>query len=158
VIEGSASDGLSETQSYGPSVGGVIVGSSSGNQFKMTLPLPADIRFGSLLTALAVGSTSEFSSTITVGDVTSNLAPVITLPGATTINPVAPNTAYTITVSVADEDDSATPTTLTRSINVVNIVPTIVSSILSSTILAEVVKRCLTLRASGLSGIEASRS
>ena len=52
-------------------------------------------------------------------------------------NPVAPNTAYTITVSVADEDDSATPTTLTRSINVVNIVPTIVSSILSSTILAE---------------------
>jgi len=86
VLEGSAADGLSGTESYGPSVRGVIVGSSSGNQFKMTLPLPADIQFGSLLTALAVGSTSEFSSTITVGDVTSNLAPVITLPGATTIN------------------------------------------------------------------------
>ncbi|MFO0940973.1 MAG: PKD domain-containing protein [Pirellulales bacterium] len=77
--EGSGDDSLSGTQSYGPTLRGVNIGSGTANKFRFTLPLPSGVQFGSLLTAVAAGSTSEFSSFITVGDVVSNLAPQITV-------------------------------------------------------------------------------
>ncbi len=54
---------------------------NSANLFHFEIPLgdPSIVEFGDLISAVAVGSTSEFGNTVTVGDVASNLAPQITL-------------------------------------------------------------------------------
>ena len=78
LVEGSASDTDTGTGSYGPGpVNGRIVGSDTTNLFSFTIPLPDDVNIGSLLTAVAIGSTSAFSPVVSVGDLPPNVAPVV---------------------------------------------------------------------------------
>ncbi|MFO0943020.1 MAG: hypothetical protein U0930_19965 [Pirellulales bacterium] len=74
--------------SYGPVVRGALVGSDAAERFEFRFPLnslPPELRYGSLITAVAVGSTSEFGNAIPIGDAISRLAPVITLPAGVTL-------------------------------------------------------------------------
>ncbi len=62
---------------------GAYVGTDSAERFEFKFPLaslPPELRYGSLVTALTLGSTSEFGNAIPIGDMISRLAPVITLP------------------------------------------------------------------------------
>lgn len=77
-VEGSADDLDAGTGSYNfPLIGEDT--NASLFRFEMPIGSPAAVEFGDLLTSVAVGSTSEFGNTVTVGDVASNQAPVISL-------------------------------------------------------------------------------
>ncbi|MFO1062830.1 MAG: PKD domain-containing protein [Pirellulales bacterium] len=52
-------------------------------------------------------------------------------------NPTAPQTAYNVRVSVGDDDEPATPTTVSRSLTVANVAPTFSSIVLSPTTIVE---------------------
>ncbi len=58
-------------------------GSLTANRFWFNIPLPAGVRFGTLITSLALGSISEFGNVAPAGladaDVANNLAPVVSL-------------------------------------------------------------------------------
>ncbi len=78
LVEGSASDHDDATGSYGPGpVNGRVVGSDTTDKFSFTIPLPDEVSVGSLLTAVTIGSTSEFSAVVSVGDLPPNVAPVV---------------------------------------------------------------------------------
>ena len=78
MVEGSAADTDPGTGTYGPGpVNGHIVGSDTTNLFSFTIPLAGDVNVGSLLTAVAIGSTSSFSPVVSVGDLPSNVAPEV---------------------------------------------------------------------------------
>jgi hypothetical protein len=71
LVEGSAADQDSTSGSYGPEpVGGVLVGNDATSRFRFALPLaslPPEVQTGSLLTAVALGSTSEFGNAVAIG-------------------------------------------------------------------------------------------
>ncbi len=80
-VPGEDSD--AQSGSYGPFMRGAYVGTDSAERFEFKFPLaslPPELRYGSLVTALTLGSTSEFGNAIPIGDMISRLAPVITLP------------------------------------------------------------------------------
>ena len=78
LVEGSADDLDAGTGTYGPGpVNGRIIGNDTANLFSFTVPLPEEVNIGSLLTAVAIGSTSSFSPVLSVGDLPPNMAPVV---------------------------------------------------------------------------------
>ena len=79
--EGSAADALAGTGTYGPVLAGVAVSVApiTTNRFSFTLPLPDDVSHGALLTALTLGSVSEFSPSVLAGEQGSSLAPEISI-------------------------------------------------------------------------------
>ena len=108
--EGSANDLDGSSASYGPSIRGVGVGSGTAQRFEFHIPvtsLPPALKYGSLITAVAVGSTSEFGNAITLGDPSSLMAPRITLPVG--VNLAA---GETLRVQGAFRDDDSTSWTL----------------------------------------------
>lgn len=81
VLPGQDFDSL--PGSYGPFMRGAYVGSDGAERFEFRFPLatlPPELRYGSLVTAVTIGSTSEFGNAIPIGDAISRLAPVIILP------------------------------------------------------------------------------
>ena len=87
VLEGSAADAATTTDSYGPgAVGGRAQGSDTAQRFRFSVPLPAGVSAGTQLTATATclsangctsatnGSTSEFSGVVAVTPAGANLA------------------------------------------------------------------------------------
>ncbi|MFO1064114.1 MAG: hypothetical protein U0892_09650 [Pirellulales bacterium] len=81
--EGTPSDSDLGSGNYGPDMRGVPVGTASGNRFEFTIPLstlPPALRYGSLVTAIALGSTSEFGNAVPIGDPATALAPKVFLP------------------------------------------------------------------------------
>ena len=72
-----AADSDATTGSYGPTVNGLVVGSDTTNRFRFEFPLPAGVVFGTVLTSQVIGSSSEFSNAIPVGDVIFNLPPAV---------------------------------------------------------------------------------
>ena len=90
-VEGSSTLGFADADAgiglYGPTINGIAVssGAVSANQFKFVIDLddlPANVRLGSLLTAVARGSTSEFGNSLIIGEIISALRPVVTLPSS----------------------------------------------------------------------------
>jgi uncharacterized delta-60 repeat protein len=81
LTEGSAADLDNNTDTYGPDVDGVTVstGPVTANRFQFVIPLPAGVDNGTQLTAVALGSVSEFSPVVLAGEQASALAPEITL-------------------------------------------------------------------------------
>ncbi len=81
VVEGSVSDQDSTAGSYGPIVANRVVsaGSIAANRFRFAIPLSPDVFDGNLLTARSIGSTSEFSPIVVIGEVGSSLAPQVTI-------------------------------------------------------------------------------
>ena len=79
--EGSAADQNATTGIYGPIVGGrtVSTGPVTANRFRFQIPIPATVFSGTPFTAVALGSTSEFSPILSAGEVGSSLAPQISL-------------------------------------------------------------------------------
>ena len=79
----------------------------SANLFRFEIPLgdPAIVQFGDLITAVAIGSTSEFGNPATVGDVASNLAPTITL--STTEATLVAGASLTVNGSFSDSDSNS---------------------------------------------------
>ncbi len=69
LAEGSAADTDAATGTYTSPVGGLNVGTDTTNLFQFTVPLPAGVAVGTVLTATATagGNTSEFSGNVTVG-------------------------------------------------------------------------------------------
>ena len=68
LAEGSAADTDAGAGTYTSPVGGLNVGTDTTNLFQFTLPLPAGVAVGTVLTATATtgGNTSEFSGNVTV--------------------------------------------------------------------------------------------
>lgn len=78
LVEGSVADTDLSTGTYGPGpVNGRNVGTDTTAKFRFTLPLPSGMNHGSLLTALTLGSTSEFGPVTVAGEQASSLAPNI---------------------------------------------------------------------------------
>ncbi|HKZ79140.1 MAG TPA: right-handed parallel beta-helix repeat-containing protein [Pyrinomonadaceae bacterium] len=84
LVEGSAGDTDATTGTYSSPVNGLNVGTDTTNKFQFSLPLPAGVNVGTVLTATATlsGSTSEFSGNITV---------VAAPPNVVLVKSVAPN-------------------------------------------------------------------
>ncbi|MBM3999656.1 MAG: calcium-binding protein [Planctomycetes bacterium] len=80
-VEGTTEDLDTGTGSYGPVVNGrtVSTASVSADRFRFEIPLPAGVADGTLITATALGSTSEFAPPVVVGEQASQLAPEVTL-------------------------------------------------------------------------------
>jgi Dockerin type I domain len=80
-VEGSGLDLDSSTGSYGAPWAATTV---LANRFEVRLPIPDGVNYGTLITALSIGSISEFSNTVPAGlataDMANNLAPIVTLP------------------------------------------------------------------------------
>ena len=79
-VEGAGLDLDNSTGSYAaPWAATTII----ANRFEVRLPVPAGVSYGTLITALAIGSVSEFSNTVPAGlaiaDTANNLAPTVTL-------------------------------------------------------------------------------
>jgi hypothetical protein len=110
-IEGSAADLDAGVGNYGPEVRGVSVGTAAGNRFEFAIPLntlPPELRYGSLITAVALGSTSEFGNAIPIGDPASALAPQVFLPlGVSLVQ------GESLRVQGSFRDDDSTQWTLT---------------------------------------------
>ena len=68
LTEGTAADTDATNGTYTSPVNGLNVGTDTTNKFKFTIPMPAGVSTGTLLTATATvgGSTSEFSGNVTV--------------------------------------------------------------------------------------------
>ncbi|MFM8399552.1 MAG: beta strand repeat-containing protein, partial [Pirellula sp.] len=82
--EGSASDTDHRTGNF-PGANDLGLGADeNAAYFEFAIPLadPAPIEFGDLISAVAIGSTSEFGNVRVVGDVASNSAPEIILPSS----------------------------------------------------------------------------
>ncbi|MEY2612577.1 MAG: Cyclolysin, partial [Planctomycetota bacterium] len=82
LTEGSADDTENRTGNF-PGLNDLGLGSDeNAAYYEFTIPLasPAPIEFGDLISAIGVGSTSEFGNIRVVGDVASNQPPQITLP------------------------------------------------------------------------------
>ncbi|MBL8814158.1 MAG: hypothetical protein JNM43_28575, partial [Planctomycetaceae bacterium] len=81
LTEGSVSDLDGSTGSYGPVVAGrtVSTGVVTASRFRFTIPAPSRVTHGTPLTAVALGSTSEFSPILLAGEVGSQIAPEISL-------------------------------------------------------------------------------
>ncbi len=80
LVEGT-NDTDATTGTYGPGpVLGRLVGTDTTNRFQFSIPLstlPATLQTGSLLAAVSIGSTSEFSAIAVVGDPASSLKPIV---------------------------------------------------------------------------------
>ncbi len=86
--EGDTSDLATGTGTYNDAIHtGDITQATiiTASKFEVRVPLPESLAIGSLLTAKTVGSTSEFSPTILVGDIVGSLAPIITLPSTASV-------------------------------------------------------------------------
>jgi hypothetical protein len=84
--EGALHDSDLGQGTYGPGpVAGRVLGSDTTNRFLFEIPVFDLVSHGSLITAVAYGSTSEFSNVVLVGDAGSSLAPVIELGGDETL-------------------------------------------------------------------------
>lgn len=64
ATEGSPADSDATAGSYGPTVNGIPVGSDTANRFHFTIPVPADFVPGKDVTALTIGSVSEFGASV----------------------------------------------------------------------------------------------
>ncbi len=64
ATEGSPADTDATSDSYGPTVNGFNVGSDTANRFHFTIPVPADFVPGMDVTALTIGSVSEFGPSV----------------------------------------------------------------------------------------------
>ena len=80
LVEGT-NDTDATTGTYGPGpVLGRMVGTDTTNRFQFSIPLntlPTTLQTGSLLAAVSIGSTSEFSAIAVVGDPASSLKPIV---------------------------------------------------------------------------------
>ncbi len=81
LIEGSGADLDNGNGTYGPVNLGQTVSALpiAGERFRFAIPIPNGVTHGSPITALNIGSTSEFSPILRAGEVGSSLAPQITL-------------------------------------------------------------------------------
>jgi hypothetical protein len=61
---------------------GIADSDPTSGAFHFTLPVPPGVNVGSLLTAISIGSTSEFGPVVTVGQPVSSLIPVIDAGGS----------------------------------------------------------------------------
>ncbi len=109
LVEGSASDLDATTGNYdAPYAAGTV----SANRFRFNIPLTEDIRFGTLISAVSLGSLSEFGNVLAVGlsaaDLANNLAPQITLPASATLA-----TGQTLRLDGSYLDDDSTDWTAT---------------------------------------------
>ena len=86
--EGSSADTDGGTGSYGPTSTGVAVGSDTTNRFRFSIPTPAGIVPGEVVTATATenGSTSEFGPLATIVGVSGPLTYQPTGPGPNAIS------------------------------------------------------------------------
>ncbi len=88
--EGMLSQDLDGTTgTYGPIVRNVTVGMGTSERFEFHIPLntlPPALRYGSLISAVALGSTSEFGNAVTIGDPASALVPVVLLPAGVVLS------------------------------------------------------------------------
>ncbi|HND50762.1 MAG TPA: Ig-like domain-containing protein, partial [Pirellulaceae bacterium] len=75
------SDADLRSGSYGPLVNGRYVGADTTSKFWYAIPLPPGIGVGRVLTAQTIGSTSEFSGNVIVGDTIPNLRPRVSAGG-----------------------------------------------------------------------------
>ncbi len=108
---GTNQDYLTGASQYGPDIRGVAVGTVTSNRFEFRIPLntlPPELRYGSLITAVALGSTSEFGNAISIGDSVSALAPVVLLPPGITLLP-----GESLRLQGSFRDDDSTDWTLT---------------------------------------------
>jgi uncharacterized repeat protein (TIGR01451 family) len=102
LTEGSAADADATTGTYTSPVGGLNVGTDTTNLFQFTVPVPAGVAVGTVLTATATvgGSTSEFSGNVTVAAAPPDVSLVksCTSPSDCTTAPQPPGTdlAYKI--------------------------------------------------------------
>jgi hypothetical protein len=78
ATEGSPADSDATSGSYGPGpVNGNVVGIDTANRFHFTIPVPADFVVGSKVTAVTIGSISEFAAAA-AGDISKAFgAPVV---------------------------------------------------------------------------------
>jgi uncharacterized repeat protein (TIGR01451 family) len=122
LVEGSGSDTDAGTGSYGPTVGGLNVGTDNASLFRFTVPLPAGVAIGTILTATATisGSTSEFSGNVTVANAPPNIvlekrcaAPANC---ETAVQP--PGTELTYTITFTNDGGSAA-----SNLTIVDVVP-----------------------------------
>ncbi|XZE54378.1 PKD domain-containing protein [Planctomycetaceae bacterium SH139] len=107
LTEGSADDLDDTTATYGPLVSGVEVAVTAieANRFEFNIPVDPSITDGVLLTAVALGSVSEFSPLIFVGEQLSELQPEIILPSTEfSTEPLVP---LSISGSFFDPDSTA---------------------------------------------------
>lgn len=88
LTEGTAQDTDATTAAYTSPFGGKTVGADTTNRFQFTIPVPAGVVAGTILTATATlsAATSEFSNTVAVA----NQPPIINL-----VKSVSPNGAQT---------------------------------------------------------------
>jgi parallel beta-helix repeat protein len=97
LTEGSAADADATTSTYTSPVGGNNVGTDTTNKFQFTIPTPAGVSLGTVLTASATlaGSTSEFSGNISVANAPPSIGLVESAnPGGT--QPPGTDLIYTI--------------------------------------------------------------
>ncbi len=104
LIEGSVSDLDNSIGSYGsPHAASTI----SANQYRFRLPLPDEVRFGTLITGVGIGSISELSNVVAVGlttaDLENNLAPIVSIQSSATIGT---GESLAVTGSFLDDDSN----------------------------------------------------
>jgi PKD domain/PA14 domain len=94
------------TGSYGPLVDNVTVsqGTVTDNSFEFTVPLPAGLNAGMLVTTRSKGTTSEFGLLAIVGEQASRIAPTIFLDASATISV---GDAFQLTGRFVDPDSSS---------------------------------------------------
>jgi hypothetical protein len=120
--EGSAADTDAGTGTYTSPVAGLNVGTDTTNLFRFTVPLPAGVAVGTVLTATATvgGSTSEFSGNVTVAAAPPQVTLVkdCTSPANCLSAPQQPGADLTYTITFTNEGGSTA-----QSLTIVDIIP-----------------------------------
>ena len=99
LTEGSGADTDATSSTYGPgAINGILQGTDNTNRFQFTIPIPAGVSIGTVLTSTATlaGNTSEFSGNVTV----TGVATLTVVKSADKSSVVPGNTiTYTITIT-----------------------------------------------------------
>jgi len=114
LVEGSAADQNSTTGTYASPLNGQNVGTDTTNLFQFTIPLPAGVAVGTVLTATATsgGATSEFSNAVTVAPPPPSVVLCKTFPGQTcdpppSLPPQMPGAEITYVINFTNTGGSA---------------------------------------------------